>query len=51
MQIASKITMSAKPLGRWYGNPPGGVTTIYINQRKSKLEKDQIGIFHSWKIV
>ena len=38
MHITSKITMRAKPLCGWSGNPLEGVTTIHINKRNLKFE-------------
>ena len=51
MHIISKTTMKAKPLCGWSRNPMEGVTAIHINKRNLKFEKDQIVIFHTWKIV
>ena len=51
MHIISKTTMRVEPLCGWSGNPMEGVTVIHINKRNLKFEKDQIVIFHTWKIV
>ena len=51
MHIISKTTIRVEPLCGWSGNPMEGVIAIHINKRNLKFEKDQIVIFHTWKIV